>query len=260
MIELVFSWLVDMLWWWFSCSIGSNSCDPMDCSPPGFSVHGIFQARILEWVAISFSRGSSWPWDWTQVSCPAGRFFTDWVTRETPIWYAVHPIICGAVVHNKEWSLIPSYLQMLHWTFMCIKNLLIIIWVRTNFVLQTQGIFNTLKHRFFNALKFPEMQLLCMARECALCLVGTLENHVTSDSSAFVTWVGNLAHCFLSTHSIKKSSPPHFTKNAFVIVMNNLQIAKSNGNFLVLNRDAVDHCFLINFLPFHIPGLSLLFQ
>ena len=38
-------------------------CDPMDCSPPGFSVHGILQARILEWVAISFSRGSSRPRD-----------------------------------------------------------------------------------------------------------------------------------------------------------------------------------------------------
>ena len=40
-------------------------CDPMDCSPPGSSVHGISQARILEWVAISFSSGSSWPRDWT---------------------------------------------------------------------------------------------------------------------------------------------------------------------------------------------------
>ena len=43
-------------------------CDPMDCSPPGSSVHGILQARILEWVAISFSRGSSWPRDQTRVS------------------------------------------------------------------------------------------------------------------------------------------------------------------------------------------------
>ena len=40
-------------------------CDPMDCSPPGSSVHGILQARILEQIAISFSRGSSWPRDWT---------------------------------------------------------------------------------------------------------------------------------------------------------------------------------------------------
>ena len=52
-------------------------CDPMDCSPPGSSVHGISQARILEWVAISFSRGSSQPRDQTRVSCTAGKFFTD---------------------------------------------------------------------------------------------------------------------------------------------------------------------------------------
>ena len=44
-------------------------CDPMDCGPPGSSVHGILQARILEWVAISFSRGSSQPRDQTRVSC-----------------------------------------------------------------------------------------------------------------------------------------------------------------------------------------------
>ena len=43
-------------------------CNPLDCSPPDSSVHGISQARILEWVAISFSRGSSWPRDWTHVS------------------------------------------------------------------------------------------------------------------------------------------------------------------------------------------------
>jgi len=50
--------------------------NPMDCSPPGSSVHGILQARILEWVAIPFSRGSSQPRDRTQVSHTAGRFFT----------------------------------------------------------------------------------------------------------------------------------------------------------------------------------------
>ena len=51
-------------------------CYPVDCSPLGSSVHGIFQARILEWVAISFSRGSSQPRDPTWVSCIPGRFFT----------------------------------------------------------------------------------------------------------------------------------------------------------------------------------------
>ena len=56
-----------------SRSVMSDSCDPMDCSLTGSSVHGIFQARILEWVAISFSRGSSRPRDRTQVTCIVGR-------------------------------------------------------------------------------------------------------------------------------------------------------------------------------------------
>ena len=63
-------------WWWFSCYIVSDSCDPTDCTPPDSFVHGILQARILEWVAISFSRGSSQPRDQALVSCIAGEFFT----------------------------------------------------------------------------------------------------------------------------------------------------------------------------------------
>ena len=55
-------------------------CDPVDWSLPGSSIHGIFQARVLEWVAISFSRGSSWPRDRTRVSHIAGRCFTIWTT------------------------------------------------------------------------------------------------------------------------------------------------------------------------------------
>ena len=59
-------------------------CDPMDCSPPGSSVHGILQARILEWVTISFCRGSSRPRDRTRVSGIGGRRFNLWATREAP--------------------------------------------------------------------------------------------------------------------------------------------------------------------------------
>ena len=60
-------------------------CKPMDCSPPGFSVHGILQAIILECVAIPFPRKSSWPRDQIQVSCIAGRFFNIWATREAQL-------------------------------------------------------------------------------------------------------------------------------------------------------------------------------
>ena len=56
--------------------------DPLDCSPPDSSVHGILQARILEWVAIPFLRQLCQPRDWTWVFCIAGRFFTVWATRD----------------------------------------------------------------------------------------------------------------------------------------------------------------------------------
>ena len=67
---------------WTSHSVMSNSLWPMDCSPPGSSVHRTLWAKILEWVAISFSRGSSRLGDWTWVSCVAGGFFTIWATRK----------------------------------------------------------------------------------------------------------------------------------------------------------------------------------
>ena len=59
----------------------TQSC-PTLCYPMDYTVHGILQARILEWVAFPFSRGSSQPRDWTLDSCIAGRFFTSWATRE----------------------------------------------------------------------------------------------------------------------------------------------------------------------------------
>ena len=65
-------------------------CDPMDCSLRGSSVHGIFQARVLEWVAISFSKGSSRSRDRTRVSRIAGRRFTIWATGKPLLgWTAI---------------------------------------------------------------------------------------------------------------------------------------------------------------------------
>ena len=63
-------------------------CDPMDCSPPGPSVHGILQARILECVAVPFSRGFSWSRNQTRVSCIAGRFFIIWATRKAHLLHS----------------------------------------------------------------------------------------------------------------------------------------------------------------------------
>ena len=94
-------------------------CDPMDCSLPGSSAHGIFQARILEWVAISFSRGSSRPRDWTQVSCIVGRRITIWATRKVTLidrlslspWFSL--ILCNYLPQlkytiKKRWFYIHS--------------------------------------------------------------------------------------------------------------------------------------------------------
>ena len=67
-------------WEWKSQSC-LTLCDPMD-----YIIHGILQARILEWVAFPFSRGSSQPRDQTQVSRIAGGFFTSWATREAHLW------------------------------------------------------------------------------------------------------------------------------------------------------------------------------
>ena len=70
--------------------------DPWDCSPPGSSAQGIFQARILEWIAISSSRGSSPPRDRTRISYIAGEFFTiEPSTKSLNLWiwgYAIQPV------------------------------------------------------------------------------------------------------------------------------------------------------------------------
>ena len=65
-----------------SRSVMSGSLQPHELNPQGSSVHGILQARILEWVDVSFSRESSWPRNQTQVSWIAGKFFTIQATRE----------------------------------------------------------------------------------------------------------------------------------------------------------------------------------
>ena len=76
-------------------------CNPMDYSLPGSSVHGILQARVLEWVAISFSRGSSQPRDWTWVSHIVGRRFTVWATRDMFIMPCNIPFF-SKIIHDCE--------------------------------------------------------------------------------------------------------------------------------------------------------------
>ena len=77
-------------------------CDPLDCNPPGSSVHGILQARVLEWVATPSSRGSSQLRDWTQVSCITGRFFTIWayMGKESEKEYTYHFLYTWNIVNQ----------------------------------------------------------------------------------------------------------------------------------------------------------------
>ena len=81
------------------CACSGQSCpilfDSTGCSPPSSSVHGILQARIPEWIAIPFSRGSSRPRDWIQVSCIAGSFFTIWATGKSSrrVWHELKQLL-----------------------------------------------------------------------------------------------------------------------------------------------------------------------
>ena len=91
---------------------------PMDCSLPGSSVHGILQARILKWVAISFSRGSFLPRDRTPVSCIVGRCFTIWATREAPFPIKLRKCLLLACWEFLLWLAI-RLCQMFFLNFLC---------------------------------------------------------------------------------------------------------------------------------------------
>jgi len=80
-------------------------CDPVDCIPPGSSVHGSLQAGILECVGISFSRVSFRPRDRTQVPCIASRFFTIWATREAPKTVSYCKIFIQYSKHIGDWQM-----------------------------------------------------------------------------------------------------------------------------------------------------------
>ena len=109
-----------------SCSVTQSCltlCNSMDYSPLGSSVHRSFQARILEWVAIPFSRGSSWPRDQTRVSCIAGRFFTTWATGEaksTTLHCQLSSVTQLCLTHRDPMECstpgLPVHLQLLEFT------------------------------------------------------------------------------------------------------------------------------------------------
>ena len=91
-------------------SVTEHAC--MDCSPLDSLVHGISQARILEWVAIAYSTGSSWPRDWTQVSCIGRQVLYHWATRE------VQPLLLDVTIWSKVKILPPRDTICLLMTFL----------------------------------------------------------------------------------------------------------------------------------------------
>ena len=98
----------------------------MDCSPPGSSIHRILQARILEWVAIFFSRGSSQPRYWTWVSHIAGRLFTTWATREAlagNVYQNLHMPVLGWTMCLQTGVLETQLLTMRMWPHFEIRSL-----------------------------------------------------------------------------------------------------------------------------------------
>ena len=93
-------------------------CNPMDCSLPGSSVHGILHARILEWVAMPSFRGLSQPRDQTQVSHIAGGFFTVWATREGTLhWYFI-------LIFLHWYSILISFGLEDKWPMFCFHSIL----------------------------------------------------------------------------------------------------------------------------------------
>ena len=102
----------------FACRI------KVTCSLPGSSVHGILQARILDWVAISFSKGSSWLTNWTRISCTAGRFFTDLAAAAAAKSLQSCPTLCDPIDSSPPGSPIPGILQArtLEWLAISYSN------------------------------------------------------------------------------------------------------------------------------------------
>ena len=116
-------------WNWKLKVLVAQSCpslfNPMDCSPPGSSVHGILQARILEWVAIPFSKGSSWPRGRTLVSHISDRFF---ITHKDAAAAAkslqLYPTLCDPIDGSPPGSAVPGILQArtLEWVATSFSN------------------------------------------------------------------------------------------------------------------------------------------
>ena len=117
--------LLTPIWKWkWSHSVVSDSLWPHGLySPPGFSIYGLFQARVLEWVAISFARGSSWPRDWTWVSHIAGRCFYCLSHQGSPtsVWLPLNSYVLVLVLGEIKlaWSYLLTHLSF--YLYFCLE-------------------------------------------------------------------------------------------------------------------------------------------
>ena len=154
-------------------------CDPRDCSLPGSSVHGVFQARTLEWVAVLFSREFSQPGDPTQVSHMADRFFTIRATREA-LWLE------RVEVFNQK-----SGLEFLH-HLNFLRFLLFSLWkIKSRLFCTCLGFWNLVSQRKLPNIPSP----LCNGSECSLSsrLLPTDTTHVFGCSDhPFPAWQHSL--------------------------------------------------------------------
>ena len=90
-------------------------CNPMDCSLPGSSVHGILQARILKWIAMPSSRGSSWLRAWTQVFCIGRQNLCHWVTWEAYIYIDIYFIFFSIIAYSRFEKEMATHSSLLAW-------------------------------------------------------------------------------------------------------------------------------------------------
>jgi len=127
-------------------------CNPIICNLPGSPVHGIFRARVLEWFAISFSRGSSQPRGWTQVSCTAGRHFIIWATYDVCIYIHTYIIYLHYIITNSNFF--HCIMNNQHKSFItlrivkCYKNILLSKYLKPRIVVSN----NTIHTIHYNVL------------------------------------------------------------------------------------------------------------